>query len=88
MKYLQKGQKGKTMTNVVSISQFNEKLYLLDHQQRETVFLFINFLLSKKSINKSSNKQVLLNTSVWNENDIQSIEQVQKEMNKWTIKTL
>jgi hypothetical protein len=76
------------MTNVVSISQFNEKLYLLDHQQRETVFLFINFLLSKKSINKSSNKQVLLNTSVWNENDIQSIEQVQKEMNKWTIKTL
>ena len=76
------------MTNVVSISQLNEKLYLLDHQQRETVFLFINFLLSKKSINKSSNKQVLLNTSVWNENDIQSIEQVQKEMNKWTIKTL
>jgi len=35
------------MTNVVSISQFNEKLYLLDHQQRETVFLFINFLLRK-----------------------------------------
>ena len=76
------------MANVVSINQFNEKLYLLDHQQRETVFLFINLLLSKKSINKSSNKQVLLNTSVWNEHDIQSIEQVQKEMNKWTIKTL
>jgi len=47
------------MTNVVSINQFNEKLYLLDNQQRETVFLFINFLLSKKTINKSNNKQVL-----------------------------
>lgn len=76
------------MTNVVSINQFNEKLYLLDHQQRETVFLFINFLLSKKTINKSNNKHVLLNTSVWSENDIQSIEQVQKDMRKWTIKTL
>ncbi|KPA17024.1 hypothetical protein MHK_002760, partial [Candidatus Magnetomorum sp. HK-1] len=61
---------------------------LLDHQQRETVFLFINFLLSKKTVNKSNNKHVLLNTSVWNENDIQSIEQVQKDMSKWTIKTL
>jgi len=76
------------MTNVVSINQLNEKLYLLDHQQRETVFLFINFLLSKKIINKSSNKQVLLNTSIWNEHDIQSIEQVQKDMSKWRIKTL
>ena len=43
----------------LSINQLNEKLYLLDHQQRETVFLFINFLLSKKTINKSNNKQVL-----------------------------
>ena len=76
------------MTNVVSINQFNEKFYLLDHQQRKTVFLFINFLLSKKTINKSNNKQVLLNTSVWNEHDIQSIEQAQKDMSKWEIKTL
>ena len=76
------------MSNVISINQFNEKFYLLDHQQRETVFLFINFLLSKKTIKKSNNKQVLLKTSVWNEHDIQSIEQVQKDIRKWTIKTL
>ena len=65
MKYLQRRViKGEAMTNVVSINQFNEKLYLLDHQQRETVFLFINFLLTKKKINKINNKQLLLNTSV------------------------
>ena len=56
---------------------------------KEKLFFYLSiFYLVKKKINKSNNKLVLLNTSVWNEHDIQPIEQVQKDMNKWTIKTL
>jgi hypothetical protein len=67
--------------------QLYHKVELLDLQQRETVSEFIDFLLSKRPLPTPDKKTVLLQTSVWNEESIKRIEDVQKEINTWKMPT-
>lgn len=64
-----------------------EKCQQLDPLERETVGEFIDFLLSKHTQSRENAQQALLDTSVWNDDDIASIEQVQQDMAQWHIPT-
>ena len=69
------------------MNNFSDILYMLNYQQRETVFLFMKFLLESNATTQKNKKQVLLKTSIWDENDIEPIENARKDMTKWTIGT-
>ncbi|GAK60821.1 hypothetical protein U27_00719 [Candidatus Vecturithrix granuli] len=58
--------------------QLYRKVELLDLRQRETVSEFIDFLLSKRALPVPDSKTLLLRTSMWNEENIKRIEDVQK----------
>jgi hypothetical protein len=73
------------MSNLINSNQLHEKFNLLNSLQKETIYYFIEYLLSKKSIELMEKKNILLKTSVWSEEDIKYIEDAQKEMNKWKI---
>lgn len=50
---------------------------------------FIDFLLKKRKKKKTNDiSKKLLDVSTWSENDIKSIEQAKKGINKWKIKKL
>lgn len=63
--------------------QVYHKLELLDPFQRETVSEFIDFLLSKQPVVSSDKKTILLGTSVWSEEHLQQVEEIQKDINTW-----
>jgi hypothetical protein len=67
--------------------QLYHKVKLLDLRQRETVSEFIDFLLSKRPLATPDKKTLLLRTSVWDEESIKRIEDVQKEINTWNMPT-
>ena len=64
-----------------------EKCQQLDPLERKTVGEFIDFLLSKHTQSCGKVQQALLETSVWSDKDIASIEQVQQDMAQWQIPT-
>jgi hypothetical protein len=71
------GKKG--IDDMITSQQVYHKLELLDPLQRETVSEFIDFLLSKQPVAPSEKKAILLQTSVWSEDSLQQIEEVQEE---------
>ena len=68
---------------MITSQQVYHKLELLDPLQRETVSEFIDFLLSKHPVASSDKKAILLHTSVWSEESLQQIEQVQRDFDTW-----
>lgn len=75
------------MLKVISSSQLYEKFDLLNTLQKETVYKFIEFLISKNTIESEKKKCILLKTSVWSQEDIKYIEDAQKDISRWTINT-
>lgn len=59
------------------------KFRLLTPIQRQEVADFIDFLLHRAEVAPIDKKRVLLNLSVWNDEDVQAVETVQKEINRW-----
>ena len=69
----------------MTTSQLHEKYKHLTSIQQQEVDDFIEFLLTRQTMQKTLNKkQILLNISVWGEMDTQNIEQVRKDMT-WQI---
>jgi hypothetical protein len=64
---------------MITSEEISEKCEQLDPLQRETVSEFIDFLLSKHPSPRCDKKALLLRTSVWSDEDIQSIEEVWTE---------
>lgn len=64
------------MSSAIAEKQIYQKLNLLNPLQRQEVDDFIEFLLRRKPVPEIDKKQVLLNISVWSEEDIQAIEDV------------
>lgn len=74
------------MQGVVTAQQLTEKIALLDPPQRETVYRFISSILSKRQTRDiDATKQLLLETSVWNEEDVRQIHEAQEDVNAWRI---
>ena len=73
---------------MITSETISEKCELLDPSQRETVFEFIDFLLHKHQRSCSDKRDLLLQTSVWSEEDIRPIEEVQKDINRWQLPKL
>jgi len=75
------------MSKVINSNQLYEKFDLLSTLQKETVYKFIEFLISKNTIESEKKKSILLKTSVWSQEDIKYIEDAQKDLSRWTINT-
>ncbi|MFN8446388.1 MAG: hypothetical protein U0175_36695 [Caldilineaceae bacterium] len=73
------------MQTILLDQQIQQKLLWLTPEQKQTIYDFINFLLSTKSTRPELKKSDLLTISVWSEEDIQEIEKVQKQINAWTL---
>lgn len=59
----------------------SQKLLWLTQQQKQTIYDFINFLLSTRPALPKPQKSDLLKISVWSDEDVQKIEEVQKQIN-------
>ncbi len=81
------GIKDREEYSMVTQEIFVEKYQQLDPLERETVEEFIDFLLSKHARTCDDVQQALLETSVWSDDDIASIEHVQQDMAQWHIPT-
>ncbi len=77
------------MQDIITAQQLTETFELLEPPQKQTVYEFMTFLLSRHRVHPiQESKQLLLQTSVWSEHEIQRIYDVQEEMNTWRIPTL
>ena len=66
--------------------QIAEKLELLPPPQRETVFELINRLLNQSEARESADKKgLLLQASVWSEDDVRHVREAQEAVNRWRI---
>ena len=66
--------------------QIAEKLELLPLPLRETVFELINRLLNQSEARGSADKKgLLLQTSVWSEDDVRNVREAQEAVNRWRI---
>ncbi len=72
---------------MITSQQVSEKFELLDPLQRETVSQFIDFLLYQNHLANTDKKALLLRTSIWTEEDVHAIEEVQKDINAWKLPT-
>jgi len=75
------------MHQMMTHHQLSEKLERLSPFQRVSVEEFIEFLLSKQVHAEAHKKSVLLHVSVWDDEDIQRIEDAQREINTWSLPT-
>ncbi len=76
------------MQSVVTAQQLTEKIELLDPPQRETVYRFISSILSNlDGRDAAAKRQLLLETSVWSEEDVRQIQEAQEDVNAWRIPT-
>ncbi len=73
------------MQTILLDQQIQQKLLWLTPEQKQTIYDFINFLLSTKPTQSELKKSDLLKISVWSDEDIQEIEKVQKQINTWTL---
>ena len=66
--------------------QIVKKLELLPPPQRETVFELINRLLNQSEARESAEKKgLLLQASVWSEDDVRNVREAQETVNRWRI---
>ncbi len=65
-----------------------EKFQRLDDSEKIILQNFIDSSLNIRQLPHSRQKEVLLQTSVWDEESIQEVESVREEMNQWQIPTL
>jgi hypothetical protein len=74
----------------VSIESIKSRLQELPSEMRKEVSDFIDFLTikQKKKKKQKSNKEKLLEVSVWDKRDIQIFETLRKDMNKWIVEKL
>jgi len=66
--------------------QLMEKIGQLSPLQKQTVYDFVDFLLSKP-LPTAMQKSALATISVWDESAIQTIVAAQQEINEWTLPT-
>lgn len=72
------------MPDITSNHNMTEKINLLTPSQKQTLYDFIDFLLSKNHTEKKDKKS-LLSVSVWDDRDIEAIEEARKELNLWSL---
>lgn len=76
------------MQTAILEEQIVYKIGLLDPIQKQTVYSFIDFLLSEQSVKPSSVQQAsLLQVSVWEEEALAQIEETQQRINAWQPQT-
>lgn len=63
----------------MSGTPLEQKIEMLDQDGQQKVSHFIDFLLDRQSDSRRQNRESLLQTSVWSENDIQMIEEAGQE---------
>jgi len=74
---------------IVSDDRIFQAIKELPKEKKKEVLNFIEFLLSKAGQHKKNPKKkdvdTILAISIWNENDIMFVRDVQKEISKWKI---
>ncbi|WP_045222745.1 hypothetical protein [Desulfonatronum thioautotrophicum] len=65
-----------------------QKIKGLDVVDKAIVQSFIESSLKRKELSLLRQKEILLQTSVWDEESIQRIESVREDINQWPIPTL
>ncbi len=70
------------MSTTMVEEQIVEKISLLDPIQKKTVYDFVNFLLSQQT-QTGQDTSALLNVSIWEEEAIEAVEEVQRAINLW-----
>ncbi len=73
--------------NEISIESIKFRLQGLPSEMIREVSDFIDFLSArqKKKKRRKSNKEKLLEVSVWRKEDIQGFETIREDMNKWIV---
>ena len=73
--------------NNVSLESIKSRLQELPSEMIKEVSDFIDFLATrqKKKKKQKSDKEKLLEVSVWDKGDIQVFETIRKDMNKWIV---
>ncbi|MEZ4676089.1 MAG: hypothetical protein R2932_17835 [Caldilineaceae bacterium] len=75
------------MQQAISKDQIWKKLEQLNLLQQQTVLAFIDSLANTQPTVGKRDKSQLLNLSIWTEEDIQSIQEVQDRINAWQLPT-
>lgn len=65
-----------------------KKINCLDDVEKAIIQSFIESSLKRRELSLSRQKEILLQTSVWDEESIQHIESVREDINQWPIPTL
>ncbi len=80
---------GIPLRNAITAQQLTENAERLEPLQKQAVFEFVTFLLSKRPLRKvGESKDLLLQVSVWTEQDIDLLHQVQQDTKTWRIPAL
>jgi hypothetical protein len=73
--------------NDISLESIKIRLQELPAEMIKEVSDFIDFLaIKKKERVKKSNKEKLLEVSVWSKKDIRIFETIREDVNKWIVK--
>lgn len=78
----------KMMADFVLERAVQEKLKLLNAGQIQTVIAFVDRLIREKSVSLDEKRNKLLAVSVWSDEDILMIEQVQESYDRWNLPAL
>ncbi len=73
---------------MISNEALLKKIKGLDVADKAIVQSFIESSLKRKELSLLRQKEILLQTSVWDEESIQHIESVREDINQWPIPTL
>ena len=73
------------MQQGITREQLWEKLSRLDPFQQQSVADFIDFLLQPKTPATKRDKETLLALSVWTDEDLDAIQEVQDRINAWNF---
>lgn len=76
------------MADFVLERAVQEKLKLLNAGQIQTVIAFVDRLIREKSVSLDEKRNKLLAVSVWSDEDILMIEQVQESYDRWNLPAL
>jgi hypothetical protein len=74
-----------SMQQIISKKQLWEKLGQLNPLLQQTVIVFIDSLLETQTTVDQRDKRRLLALSVWNDEDVQRIEEAQDRVNAWQL---
>ena len=75
------------MSSPITNRQLEEKIELLQPSQKQRVYELVLSLLGQSAADSTARKHLLLETSVWSEQDIRPIEEAQQDVNAWRIPT-